>query len=138
VLVGVSVPYPAHRSRRTGARLVMVGFARRPASGPPLSRRYRGCNQPDYSETSRRSIDNEAPRRIVTRQASSFWRLYRGVPVAVTVFPGEIHRAPRSWGEQNFHNLIYWNEVDKGGHFAAWEEPELFATEIRAAFRSLR
>ena len=40
-------------------------------------------------------------------------------------------------GEQNFHNLIYWNEVDKGGHFAAWEEPELFATEIRAAFRSL-
>ena len=60
------------------------------------------------------------------------------VPVAVTVFPGEIYRAPRSWGEQNFHNLIYWNEVDKGGHFAAWEEPELFSTEIRAAFRSLR
>jgi len=60
------------------------------------------------------------------------------VPVAVTVFPGEIYHAPRSWGEQNFHNLIYWNEVDKGGHFAAWEEPQLFATEIRAAFRSLR
>jgi hypothetical protein len=60
------------------------------------------------------------------------------VPVAVTVFPGEIYRAPRSWAEQNFHNLIYWNEVDKGGHFAAWEEPELFSAEIQAAFRSLR
>lgn len=60
------------------------------------------------------------------------------VPVAVTVFPGEIYRAPRSWGEKNYHNLIYWNEVDKGGHFAAWEVPQLFATEVRAAFRSLR
>jgi pimeloyl-ACP methyl ester carboxylesterase len=60
------------------------------------------------------------------------------VPVAVTIFPGEIYRAPRSWGQQNFHKLIYWHEVDKGGHFAAWEQPELFATEIRAAFRSLR
>jgi len=60
------------------------------------------------------------------------------VPVAVTVFPGEIYRAPRSWGEKSFKNLIYWNEVDKGGHFAAWEQPELFSAEIRAAFRSLR
>ncbi len=60
------------------------------------------------------------------------------VPVAVTVFPGEIYRAPRSWGEKNFHNLIYWNEVDKGGHFAAWEQPEIFASEVRAAFRPLR
>jgi pimeloyl-ACP methyl ester carboxylesterase len=54
------------------------------------------------------------------------------------VFTAEIYRAPRSWGEQAFGNLIYWNEVDKGGHFAAWEEPELFAAELRAAFRSLR
>ena len=60
------------------------------------------------------------------------------VPVAVTVFPGEIYRAPRSWAERSFHKLIYWNEVDKGGHFAAWEQPELFAAEVRAAFRSLR
>jgi pimeloyl-ACP methyl ester carboxylesterase len=60
------------------------------------------------------------------------------VPVAVTIFPGEIYRAPRSWAEQSFQKLIYWNEVEKGGHFAAWEEPELFAREIRAAFRSLR
>jgi pimeloyl-ACP methyl ester carboxylesterase len=56
----------------------------------------------------------------------------------VTVFPGEIYRAPRSWAERNFHNLIYWNEVEKGGHFAAWEQPDIFADEIRAAFRSLR
>jgi pimeloyl-ACP methyl ester carboxylesterase len=60
------------------------------------------------------------------------------VPVAVTIFPGEIYRAPRTWAEQTFHKLVYWNEVDKGGHFAALEEPQLFAKEIRAAFRSLR
>jgi pimeloyl-ACP methyl ester carboxylesterase len=60
------------------------------------------------------------------------------LPVAVTVFPAEIYQAPRSWGERSFGNLIHWNEVDKGGHFAAWEQPELFAEEIRAAFRSLR
>lgn len=60
------------------------------------------------------------------------------IPVAATVFPGEIYRAPRSWAERTFHNLIYWNEVEQGGHFAAWEQPELFTTEIQAAFRSLR
>ena len=60
------------------------------------------------------------------------------VPVAVTIFPGEIYRAPRSWAEKSFHKLVYWNEVDKGGHFAAWEEPELFSQELRAAFRSMR
>jgi pimeloyl-ACP methyl ester carboxylesterase len=60
------------------------------------------------------------------------------LPVGFTVFPGEIFRAPRSWAEKAYPNLTYFNEVDKGGHFAAWEEPELFATEIRAAFRSLR
>ena len=60
------------------------------------------------------------------------------LPVAVTVFPGEIYQAPRSWTESSYRKLIYFNEVDKGGHFAAWEEPELFARELRAAFRSLR
>jgi pimeloyl-ACP methyl ester carboxylesterase len=59
------------------------------------------------------------------------------IPVAVTVFPGEIYRAPKSWAERAYHKLIYFNEVDKGGHFAAWEQPELFAAEMRAAFRSL-
>ena len=54
------------------------------------------------------------------------------------VVSGEIFRAPRSWVEKAYHNLVYFNEVDRGGHFAAWEEPDLFATEIRAGFRSLR
>jgi pimeloyl-ACP methyl ester carboxylesterase len=60
------------------------------------------------------------------------------LPVGFTTFPGEIFRAPRSWVEQSYRNLIYVNEVDRGGHFAAWEEPELFSTEVRAAFSSLR
>jgi pimeloyl-ACP methyl ester carboxylesterase len=60
------------------------------------------------------------------------------IPVAVTVFPGEQYQAPRSWTERAYPNLIYFNKADKGGHFAAWEEPELFAAELRAAFRSLR
>jgi pimeloyl-ACP methyl ester carboxylesterase len=60
------------------------------------------------------------------------------IPVAVTVFPAEQYQAPRSWAEQAYPNLIYYNEVDRGGHFAAWEQPQLFSTEIRAAFRSLR
>src|SRR5207244_10851504 len=60
------------------------------------------------------------------------------LPVGFTVFPSEIIQAPRSWAEKVYPNLIYFHQADKGGHFAAWEEPELFATEIRAAFRSLR
>ena len=85
-----------------------------------------------------------------TSSSRSYWDAAQGgggpfnafdiktVPVAVTIFPGEIYRAPRSWAEQAFQKLIYWNEVDKGGHFAAWEQPQLFAVEVRAAFRSLR
>jgi pimeloyl-ACP methyl ester carboxylesterase len=60
------------------------------------------------------------------------------VPFGFTTFPGEIWKTPRTWVDASYPNVIYFNEVDKGGHFAAWEEPELFATEIRAAFRTLR
>jgi len=60
------------------------------------------------------------------------------LPAGFTTFPGEIFRTPRSWAERGYPNLIYFHEADKGGHFAAWEEPELFATEIRAAFKPLR
>jgi pimeloyl-ACP methyl ester carboxylesterase len=60
------------------------------------------------------------------------------IPVAVTVFPSEQYQAPRSWTERAYPNLIYYHQVDKGGHFAAWEQPRLLADEIRAAFRSLR
>ena len=60
------------------------------------------------------------------------------LPVGFTTFPGEIWRTPRSWVENSYPNVSYFNEVDRGGHFAAWEEPELFSDEMRAAFRSLR
>jgi pimeloyl-ACP methyl ester carboxylesterase len=60
------------------------------------------------------------------------------VPVGFSTFPGEIWRTPRSWVENSYPNVSYFNEVDKGGHFAAWEEPQLFSEEVRAAFRSLR
>jgi pimeloyl-ACP methyl ester carboxylesterase len=60
------------------------------------------------------------------------------VPVGFTTFPGEIVATPRSWVEKAYPTLVYYNKVDRGGHFAAWEEPELFSTEIRASFRSLR
>jgi hypothetical protein len=70
--------------------------------------------------------------------ANNFNAVDISLPTAVTVFPGEIYRAPRSWCERAYHKLIYFNEVYKGGHFAAWEQPDLFAAEIRPAFRSLR
>jgi pimeloyl-ACP methyl ester carboxylesterase len=60
------------------------------------------------------------------------------IPFGFTTFPGEIWRTPRSWVEASYPNVIYFHEVDKGGHFAAWEEPELFSSELRAAFSSLR
>src|SRR5947209_5776821 len=60
------------------------------------------------------------------------------IPVAVSVFPGEQYQAPRSWVERAYPKLIYYNKVDKGGHFAAWEQPQLFSEEVRAGFRSLR
>ena len=86
----------------------------------------------------------------LTRTAVSSARLYweykggffdpRGVsiPVAVSAFPDEIYTAPRSWTERAYPKLIYYNRLDKGGHFAAWEQPRIFAEEMRAAFKSLR
>jgi pimeloyl-ACP methyl ester carboxylesterase len=79
--------------------------------------------------------------------ASRLYWEYRGgffnakgvsIPVAVTVFPSEQYQAPRSWAERAYPKLMYFNEVDRGGHFAAWEEPQLFAEEMRAAFSTLR
>jgi pimeloyl-ACP methyl ester carboxylesterase len=60
------------------------------------------------------------------------------IPVAVSVFPDEIYAAPRSWAERAYPNLIHYNKLDKGGHFAAWEQPQLFSEEVRAGFRPLR
>jgi pimeloyl-ACP methyl ester carboxylesterase len=84
--------------------------------------------------------------------ARSYWEAYgpdapaagqkplpaSSIPFGFTTFPGEIWRTPRSWVEASYPNVVYFNEVDKGGHFAAWEEPELFSKEMRAAFRLLR
>jgi pimeloyl-ACP methyl ester carboxylesterase len=77
--------------------------------------------------------------RLYWEYKGGFWDA-KGVsiPVAVSVFPGEAYQAPRSWTEQAYRNLIYFNEVDKGGHFAAWEQPQLFSEEVRAALKSLR
>jgi pimeloyl-ACP methyl ester carboxylesterase len=86
----------------------------------------------------------------LTNTAVSSARLYwesklaffapKGVPLptAVSVFPDEIYAAPRSWAEKAYPNLIHFNRLSKGGHFAAWEQPELFSEEVRAGFRSLR
>lgn len=60
------------------------------------------------------------------------------LPMAATVFPKDIYRAPKAWAEQHWPNLFYWSEVDRGGHFAAFEQPRLFTQEMRNAFRSIR
>jgi pimeloyl-ACP methyl ester carboxylesterase len=77
--------------------------------------------------------------RLYWEYKGGFWDA-KGVsiPVAVSVFPGEAYEAPRSWAERAYPRLIHFNEVDRGGHFAAWEQPQLFAEELRAGFRSLR
>ena len=60
------------------------------------------------------------------------------IPAAVTVFPAELYQAPRTWAERAYHHLIYFHEAAKGGHFAAWEQPFIYAAELRAGFRTLR
>ncbi|MEU5790643.1 hypothetical protein ABZ754_23320 [Micromonospora purpureochromogenes] len=60
------------------------------------------------------------------------------IPVAVSVFPDELYRAPKSWAEQAYPKLVHDNQLDKGGHFAAWEQPKAFVQELRAGFRSMR
>ena len=86
----------------------------------------------------------------LTNTGISSGRLYRenklgffdpkgvSIPVAVSVFPDELYQVPQSWAEEAYPNLIYYNKLDKGGHFAAWEQPQLFSEEVRAGLRSLR
>jgi pimeloyl-ACP methyl ester carboxylesterase len=112
--------------------------------------------QPSGGLTRERIVDN-LTLYCVTNTATSSARLYwetsqvvqaaiasgqkppeLSLPVAFTVFPDEIFQAPRSWAEKVYPNLVYFTEADKGGHFAAWEEPQLFSEEMRAAFSSLR
>jgi pimeloyl-ACP methyl ester carboxylesterase len=86
----------------------------------------------------------------LTNTGVSSGRLYRenkfgffdpkgvSIPAAVSVFPGELYQVPRSWAEEAYPNLIHYNKMDKGGHFAAWEQPQLYSEEVRTGFRSLR
>jgi pimeloyl-ACP methyl ester carboxylesterase len=77
--------------------------------------------------------------RLYTQFRDGFFHdLTIDVPAAVSVFPEEIYQAPRSWSERAYHNLVHFNELPKGGHFAAWEQPELLTSEIRAGFKTLR
>jgi pimeloyl-ACP methyl ester carboxylesterase len=104
----------------------------------------------DIGELTRDEVLDNITLYWVTNTGVSASRLYweyRGgffnekgvsIPVAITVFPSEQYQAPRSWAEKAYPRLIYFNEVDRGGHFAAWEQPQLFSEELRAAFRSLR
>jgi pimeloyl-ACP methyl ester carboxylesterase len=122
------------------------------ADGQPAAAVTKALNRTtsDTGELTREEILDNITLYWLTNTGVSASRLYweykggffnaKGVsiPVAMTVFPGEQYEAPRSWAEKSYPNLIYFNEVDKGGHFAAWEEPQLFSEEVRAAFRSLR
>jgi pimeloyl-ACP methyl ester carboxylesterase len=122
------------------------------ADGQPAAAVLAGLNRTasDTGELTRDEILDNITLYWLTNTGVSASRLYweykggffdaKGVtiPVAVTVFPGEQYQAPRSWTEKAYPNLIYYNQVDKGGHFAAWEQPQLFSEELRAGFRSLR
>ncbi len=111
--------------------------------------------QPSGNLTRDRILDNITLYWLTGTSASaarSYWEAYGpdgpaagseplpppAIPFAFTAFPGEIWRTPRSWVEASYPNVVYFNEVDKGGHFAAWEEPELFSSELRAAFTSMQ
>ena len=94
-------------------------------------------------------LDNIALYWFTASAASSariYWENYPAsfaggridLPVGASIFPGEIYRAPRSWAEQSYPQLVHWNELDKGGHFAAFEQPDLFVAELRSAFNQLR
>jgi pimeloyl-ACP methyl ester carboxylesterase len=82
--------------------------------------------------------DSQGVPLATMQQLARYWSS-DSVPFAISVFPDELYQAPRSWAERAYpDNLIHFNEVDRGGHFAAWEQPGLLTEELRAAFRSLR
>ena len=103
-----------------------------------------------YGELTRDDILDNITLSWLTNTGVSCARLYReykgaffndyniNIPVAVSVFPEEVYQAPRSWSERAYKNLIHYNQLPKGGHFAAWEQPELMTDELRTAFRTLR
>jgi pimeloyl-ACP methyl ester carboxylesterase len=138
----------------TRPQTIGYGLSDSPAGLAAWMYDYNG-GEPQHSLTKDEMLDDVTLYWLTNSAASSariYWENNNGsltttsvvrtkeipVPVAVTVFPDEIYRAPKSWAQIAFRNLIYFNAVDKGGHFAAWEQPQLFSEELRAAFRSLR
>ena len=141
-------------------RLRRDGLAGRPRGMDPRASRFRAVGVRRRSRSSRPTKDDVLDNITLywlTNTATSAARLYwengaRGsvivaaaqktgeisLPVAITVFPDDVYRAPETWARRAYRNLIYFHEVDKGGHFAAWEQPELFSAELRAAFGPLR
>ena len=94
-----------------------------------------------------RGLGQADDRKLLLPSSARLYQEYKGaffndyniaVPAAVSVFPEEVYQAPRSWTERAYKNLIHFNELPKGGHFAAWEQPKLFSEEVRAGLRSLR
>jgi pimeloyl-ACP methyl ester carboxylesterase len=125
------------------------GYAQ-PAAAITSAVKGRAVNGHSAGDLTRDDVLDNITLYWVTNTAISSARLYWenkvnlylpanvSVPAAVTAFPGESFQAPRSWAEQAYHKLIYFHKADKGGHFAAWEQPQTFSEEVRAAFRSLR
>ena len=125
------------------------GYAQ-PAAAITSAVRGRTINGHSAGDLTRDDVLDNITLYWVTNTAISSARLYWenkvnlylpadvSIPAAITVFPGESFQAPRSWAERGYHKLIYFHQADKGGHFAAWEQPQTFSDEIRAAFRPLR
>src|SRR3974390_2684354 len=121
-----------------------------PAAAVPVAALGRAVNGRPAGALTRDDVLDDITLYWLTNTAISSARLYWenrvglynavNVPIsaAVTVFPGENYEAPRSWAERAYHKLIYFNTLDKGGHYAAWEQPQLFSEEVRAGFRPLR
>ena len=151
--------------RRTSPTLRRWGPAHRRCTGLRIHRRARRLDpRPRHAELELIARAFDGKREGLTRDdvldnITLFWltntaisaaRLYWenkfsffnvknvSIPVAVSAFPDELYPAPRSWAERAYPNLIHYNKLDKGGHFAAWEQPELLSTELREAFRPLR
>ena len=122
-------------------RKISASLRRRESHGWPHPRQGPGQHHADLADgtgASSARIYWEEGRSTVAAIAAGQKPPKLALPVAFTVFPDELFKAPRRWAEKVYPNLIYFNEVDKGGHFAAWEEPEIFASELREGFRSLR
>jgi pimeloyl-ACP methyl ester carboxylesterase len=123
-------------------------MATAPASPGSWKRSFRG---PTKSDLTRDDLLDNITLYWLTNTGVSAARLYWEnkadffdaknitIPFAISVFPDELYEAPQSWAERAYpHNLIHYNKLDRGGHFAAWEQPQLFSDEIRASFRPLR